>query len=154
MKNTFIKSIFNILIFLIIGSCKTYSDDDKKIIETKIENYIKKSTIKYQKSESGLYYIIEHQGEGEFIKITDEVSFNYVGRFLNGEIFDGQFKSKAITFEVTKLIEGWKEAMLYLKKGGKAKLIVPPYLGYGDYDLEEIPKNSILLFDISILDVK
>jgi FKBP-type peptidyl-prolyl cis-trans isomerase FkpA len=52
------------------------------------------------------------------------------------------------------LIEGWKEGMMYLKPGGKIKLIVPPYLGYGDYKLEKVPPHSILYFEIEVIDVK
>jgi FKBP-type peptidyl-prolyl cis-trans isomerase FkpA len=43
--------------------------------------------------------------------------------------------------------------MLYLKKGAKVKLVVPPQLGYGDYDLDDIPPNSVLLFDIEVKEV-
>lgn len=137
-----------------ISGCKTYSEEDKSGFDKKIEQFISKSDRKYERSESGLYYSIEKEGEGEFIKYTDEVSFTYVGKFLSGQTFDGKNKRTPITFEVSKLIEGWKEAFMYLKKGGKAKLIVPPTLGYGDHDLDDIPPHSILVFDVEITDVK
>lgn len=144
-------SVFLLLITLL--SCKTYGEDDKVKFDKVIQKFIHKSETKFQKSESGLYYFIEKQGEGNLIKFTDEVTFTYEGKFLNGKVFDGKFKQKAVTFPVVKLIEAWKEAMLYLKKGGKAKLIVPPYLGYGDYELDAIPKHSILYFEMEIKDV-
>lgn len=145
-------TLLSLLITLV--SCKTYNENDKAKFDNTIQKFIAKSDTKFEKSESGLYYFIEQEGVGRCIKLTDEVSFIYEGKFLNGKVFDGKFKHNPVTFSVTKLIEGWKEAMFYLKKGGKAKLIVPPYLGYADYDLEAIPKHSILYFEIEIKDVR
>lgn len=146
--------LFFLTAILLFAACKTYSEEDKDSFDARIKRYLDKSPYDYEKSESGLYYYIEKEGEGEFIKPTDEVSFTYEGKLLSGEVFDGRNKKKPVTFNVKELIMGWQEAMLYLKKGGKARLIVPPQLGYGDYDLEYIPKNSILLFDMEIVDVK
>jgi FKBP-type peptidyl-prolyl cis-trans isomerase FkpA len=140
------------LIFLAL-SCKTYNDTDKTTFDKKIQNYLKHKKLNFTKSESGLYYKIEKAGEGDFIQFTDEVSFIYQGRLLDGTIFDNKNVSKPITFKVSSLIEGWKEVMMYMKKGSKAKLIVPPYLGYGDYELDAIPKHSILIFEMEIIDV-
>lgn len=145
--------VFLLTLSLLFTACKTYSEDNKKQFDQKIARFVKKSGQPYKKSESGLYYIIEKEGGGRHIKFTDEVSFTYTGKLLNGTVFDQQFKNKPATFKVSALIEGWKEAMLYLKKGGKAKLIVPPQLGYGDHELDAIPKNSILYFEIEVLEV-
>lgn len=139
---------------LLLSACKTYSEDDLQHFDKKIAAYAKKSGIKYQKSSSGLYYFIEEAGEGAYIKSTDEVSFCYKGRLLNGKVFDQRYTDKALTFRVSQLIAGWQEAMLYLKKGAKAKLIVPPHLGYGDNELESIPKHAVLVFDMEIKEVK
>lgn len=156
MRNTFLlKFIFSFCFLFIIGSCKTYSDEDKSTFNQKIESYIQKHHLNgFKQSDSGLYYHIIEEGDGEYIKLTDEVAFTYEGKLLNGEVFDGQNKRNPVKFYVSALIEGWKETMLYLKKGGKAKIIVPPQLGYGDYDLEKIPANSILYFTIEVKDVK
>ncbi len=147
------KLVYTLLLIFIFFSCKTYSDNDKSNFDKKIKNFLKKSRNKYQKSESGLYYFIENQGEGDFIKLTDEVSFTYEGKLLNGNIFDGENKKKPITLKVSSLIQGWQEALLYLKNGGRIKLVVPPQLAYGDYNLDDIPKNSVLFFHIEIMSV-
>lgn len=149
------KALFFIgLISLLVTSCKTYSEEEVQSFDKTIQKFVMRSGLNYEKSESGLYYLIEKEGEGEFIKFTDEVSFRYTGKLLSGKTFDGRYKRTPITFEVSKLIEGWKEGMMYLKKGGKAKLIVPPTLGYGDNQLPDIPANSILYFEIEIVDVR
>ena len=147
------KHFLFLFIALLFVGCKTYSEEDKSKFDQKIKKYIAKSKTKFQRSESGLYYHIENLGEGEFIKFNDEVSFTYTGKFLSGKTFDGMHKRTPITFEVSKLIEGWKEAFLYLKKGGKATLIIPPTLGYGDNNLPDIPPNSILVFEVEVIDV-
>lgn len=148
------KLLFIVPLLLALTACKTYSEEDKAGFDQRIEKFVAKSGIPYERSESGLYYFIEEEGEGEYIKFTDEVSFTYVGKLLSGEVFDSKHKRTALTFEVSKLIEGWKEAFAYLKKGGKAKLIIPPTLGYGDHDLPDIPPHSILVYDVEIVDVK
>lgn len=149
-----VSTLFLITALCSLSACKTYSDRDKEGFDKQIQKFIAKSDVKYEKSESGLYYSIEKEGEGEYIKFTDEVSFLYVGKLLDGQVFDGRNRHKPATFAVSKLIEGWKEAFMYLKKGGKAKIIIPPYLGYGDHDLADIPKNSCLYFEMEIVDVK
>lgn len=149
------RKIFSILaVILVVTACKTYSEEEKAGFDQKIQAYVAKSGVNYERSESGLYYFIEKEGEGEYIKFTDEVSFTYTGKFLDGKTFDGKNKRTPITFEASKLIEGWKEGFSYLKKGGKAKLIIPPTLGYGDHDLPDIPPHSILVFEVEIVDVK
>jgi FKBP-type peptidyl-prolyl cis-trans isomerase FkpA len=145
--------IFAFLILFVSHSCKTYSEQDKTEFDKKIEKHIAKIGGDYKRSESGLYYLIEEEGEGEYIKFTDEVSFTYIGKLLDGTVFDQQFERKPVTFKVQQLIEGWKEAMLYLKKGEKAKLLIPPHLGYGDYQLDAIPQHSILYFEIEVREV-
>lgn len=150
MKNILLASI----ILILFSACKTYSEDDKTTFDKRIEKMLTKSKNKYTRSESGLYYTIIKEGKGDYVKLTDEVSFNYVGKLTNGTTFDGEHKRNPVTFKMIDLIEGWKEGIMYLKKGGKIKLIVPPFLGYGDYDLPSIPPHSILIFDIEVVDVK
>ena len=155
MKKTILILSLLISSFLISSGCKTYSKDDKNAFNQKIEKFLKKHKLtKYKHSESGLYYYVKKEGTGDYIKLTDNVSFTYVGKLINGQLFDGEHQKKPVSFPVIELIEGWKEGMLYLKKGGKAKLIIPPYLGYGDYDLEKIPPHSVLVFEVEVVDVK
>ena len=92
------------------------------------------------------------KAKGDFIQLTDSVSFKYEGKLLSGEIFDKQ--TKPITFNVKDLIAGWKEIMLKLKPGAKVFLIVPPHLGYGTHDLDDIPESSSLVFNMEIIDVQ
>lgn len=137
---------------LLIAACKTYSEEELTAFDTEIKNYLDKKNMDCERSESGLYYTIIESGEGRKIQYTDIVSFTYSGSFLSGEIFEEQ--KEPVNFEVKELIGAWKEIMLELNNGGKAFLIAPPNLGYGTHDLDDIPPNSILVFNIEIKDVK
>ena len=138
-------------VFVMTSSCKTYSDDDLKVFDKEIEAYIKSKNLELERSESGLYFTIIEEGEGDEILYSNNVSFTYKGTLLNGDVFDEQ--NEPVTFKVNQLIGAWKEIMLDLKKGGKAFLITPPQLGYGDRELDKIPANSILVFEMEVTDV-
>ena len=152
------KIVNQLLLIALLGftfGCNTYSDKDLQVFDQQIQEYVKKQPVPFEKSESGLYYYIENEGEGdEYIKFTDKVTFAYDGRLLDGELFDRRTRDNPVTFETRVLIEGWKEAFAYLKKGGKVKLVIPPNLGYGDKKLSDIPKHSVLVFNVEILDVE
>ncbi|MCX6297073.1 MAG: FKBP-type peptidyl-prolyl cis-trans isomerase, partial [Bacteroidetes bacterium] len=60
---------------------------------------------------------------------------------------------EGITFGLNEVIKGWTEGIPYFKKGGKGKLIIPADLGYGSDDYNGIPGNSVLIFDIKLIDV-
>lgn len=150
MKSKYLLSF--LLLCLSLVGCQTYSEQDKDKFDKEIAAYLKKKNIDCEKSPSGLYYKIIEPGEGENIRFQDVVSFSYKGSFLNGEVFDNE--KKPVEFEVKDLIGAWKEIMLELKPGAKAFLVAPPYLGYGDRKLDDIPANSILVFDMEIHGVK
>jgi FKBP-type peptidyl-prolyl cis-trans isomerase FkpA len=139
---------------VLLFSCKTYNEENRKDFDKEIQSYLKKYKLNYLKTESGLYYQVLATGIGDTILPTDEVSFTYKGKLLNGVSFDENHKDNPITFKVSKLILAWQEAMFYVKNGGKIKLIVPPQLGYGDSDIDKIPPNSILYFEMEVKDVK
>ena len=146
------KILFFLFISITIIGCKTYSSDDLNAFDKKIKAYEKKHNLNFYRSESGLYYKIIKQGKGDFIKYSDKVSFSYTGKLLNGFIFDRQIKP--VTFNVDRLILGWKQVMLELKPGAKVQMIIPPSLGYGNHDLDDIPPNSILYFEMEIKNVE
>ena len=146
------KVVFTLLTLLVLAGCRTYSDDDKQNFDKQIKEYLKSKNIVCKRSDSGLYYKIIEQGSGNSIRFQDIVTFKYEGRLINGEMFDNQ--KEPIELKVGDLIGAWKEIMLELKPGAKAFLVAPPQLGYGDHKLDDIPQNSILIYEIEITDVK
>lgn len=126
-----------------------------------------------QKSESGLRYIIEEQGSGAKPAVGQFVRVNYTGFLPDGTCFDTSIKEnaekfgaydprrepyEAISVEIGprgRVIPGWREGLQLLNVGGKAKLIVPPYLGYGDRGFPPvIGPNEILVFDVEIVEIQ
>ena len=146
------KYIIILLTLAFLSSCATYSEEELNGFDKEIQNYLKEKKIDCKKSESGLYYNIIEQGEGKKVQYKDVVSFTYRGELLNGIVFDE--KKKPVDFEVGQLISCWKEIILELNEGGKAFIVSPPQLGYGDHDLEDIPKNSILVFNLEVVETK
>lgn len=107
---------------------------------------------------SGLQYIDLAPGSGPTIKQGDQVTVKYVGKFMDGTVFDASEKHDPGTFTyvqgVTGLIQGWTEGTSTMKAGGKRKLIIPPNLGYGADGNDSIPPNSTLIFEIEVVSVK
>lgn len=151
MKN----NLLILLVVLILGmtSCTNYKPYELEQFDKAIVAFLDDSLDKYEKSESGLYFRVFNQGEGEHITPLDAVETFYKGRLINDTIFD-QTKDTAISFELQNTIEGWREGFQYFKKNGKGQLIVPPNLGYGKQELKGIPANSILIFDFEIVGVE
>jgi FKBP-type peptidyl-prolyl cis-trans isomerase FkpA len=142
------------LAFIVTSCGSTYSDEEIKKFDKKIVAYLAKKGIECEKSPSGLYYKIIDEGDADARKIqySDKISFTYKGTFLNGKVFDEQ--TDPVEFDVKVLIGAWKEAVLHVKRGGKIFLVSPPNLGYGDRQLDDIPVNSILVYELEVVEVK
>lgn len=132
------------------------SEDDYK-------NYMYKEILKkYPKakqSASGLVYIIEKPGKGIAIEANSPVSLHYLGTFRkDGRKFDSSYDRNQpmdFQFQVNRMIPGFEEGIAMLKKGGKAKLIIPYYQAYGPNGRPgAIPPYSDLVFDIEIMNVQ
>jgi FKBP-type peptidyl-prolyl cis-trans isomerase FkpA len=144
--------LFGFLTVLLLFGCQTYSEDELDEFDIQIKSYIKKNDLKMARSSSGLYYRFDEEGEGKKVKYQDSIAVVYKGKLLSGQIFDEQ--EEPITFAVKDMIGGWKEALLMMKKGTSLSIIVPPQLGYGNHDLDDIPPHSILWFNLTVVDIK
>ena len=103
---------------------------------------------------SGLQYQVLKTGTGKSPKATDKVKVNYEGRLADGTIFDSSYKrGEAVTFPLNQVIKGWTEGVQLMKEGAKYRLFVPPALGYGEAGNAEIEPNSLLIFDVELLQV-
>lgn len=119
------------------------------------ENYISDALLanpNLSKTESGLVYEIIEAGDMTIRakRDLDEVTVKYVGRFTNGTIFD---ENDNATFAINRIIKGWTEGIKLVGKGGKIKLILHPDLAYGEQGAGSILPNTLLIFDIELLDV-
>ena len=79
---------------------------------------------------------------------------HYTGTLTNGKKFDSSWDDrKPLTRPLDELIKGWQEGIPGMKVGGKRKLVIPPELGYGNEAAGQIPPNSVLIFEVELMDV-
>ncbi|MEB2779564.1 FKBP-type peptidyl-prolyl cis-trans isomerase [Algoriphagus persicinus] len=136
-----------------------------------IQDYIKDNDLTAQKTESGLYYVIEEEGTGDPVAPGTTMTVDYAGYLLDGTLFDTSIESIArenntfsegrpyaplpVTVGMGQVIPGWDEGLLLLKKGSKGKFLIPSPLGYGENGAGAmIPPNSVLVFDVDVADVQ
>jgi FKBP-type peptidyl-prolyl cis-trans isomerase len=132
----------------------------KGIDDAMLQEYFKKNNITAQKTSSGLYYTISREGTGELGKPGNTYSVSYTGKLLNGKAFDSNTDTafhhkEPLNIEIGKgrVIKGWDEGILLMKKGTKATLYIPSTLAYGPQEQRNIPANSVLVFDVEVLDI-
>ncbi len=128
--------------------------------KTTFFNEVKKNNKKAQASSTGLVYVISKKGKNpkKFHAVKGSpVSLHYTGTlFKDGTKFDSS-KDRNQTFDFNyldmKMIPGFEEGIALLGPGGKAKLFIPYFLGYGDRSAGSIPVKSDLVFEIEILSI-
>lgn len=125
-------------------------DKDRQIIL----DYLAANNITATETESGLFYVVDLEGTGEFPPANANVTVHYRGYFTDGEEFDSSYKGtgQPLTFNLNGVIKGWTEGIPKFKKGGKGKLFIPSGLGYGSRKSATIPANSVLIFDVHLID--
>ncbi len=120
----------------------------KKLIEEKWPNAVT--------TRSGLKYVVVAEGEGATPKPGSTISAHYTGTLLNGKKFDSSVdRGEPISFPVGmgRVIPGWDEALVTMKKGEKRVLIIPPQLAYGPRGVPgAIPPNATLVFEVEMVD--
>lgn len=135
--------------------------------EKTLNDYFAKNNIKAVKAPMGTYVEIIQPGTGNNIDTSVVVKTNYTGKLLNGtKAFDSNTDSafghvEPFLVNMTRdptlggsVIQGWNDGLTLLNKGAKAKFYIPSALAYGSRGMgEEIPANSILVFDIEVVDI-
>jgi len=103
---------------------------------------------------SGLIYREIVAGTGPSPQATDRVRVNYRGTLINGAEFDSSYKRNApAEFALNEVIPCWTEGVQRMKVGGKAELVCPSDLAYGDQGRPGIPGGAALVFEIELLDI-
>ncbi|MBN8669669.1 MAG: FKBP-type peptidyl-prolyl cis-trans isomerase [Flavipsychrobacter sp.] len=141
-----------------MASSEQMAIDEKLILKYLADNKI----VGAKKTASGLYYIMRQPGKGDNAKAGQTVYVNYTGRTLDGNAFDSSVDPKfnhvePLSFLLGRgnVIQGWDEGISLLNKGGKATLYIPSPLAYGkNSPTAAIPANSVLIFDVELVDVK
>jgi FKBP-type peptidyl-prolyl cis-trans isomerase FkpA len=107
------------------------------------------------KTASGLVYIPVKEGTGASPTAASKVKVNYEGKLVDGKVFDASAKHGGpATFPLNGVIPCWTEGMQKLKVGGKARLVCPAALAYGDRGAGgEIPPGATLDFEVELLEI-
>lgn len=109
-------------------------------------------------TESGLQYIDDAVGEGDFPMEGEMVTVHYTGKLTNGKVFDSSVKRNdpfSFVIGVGQVIKGWDEGVITMKPGGKRTLVIPPELGYGARGAGGvIPPNATLIFDVELISIR
>lgn len=105
---------------------------------------------------SGLSYKIIYRGENPLIEDNSIVKVNYVGKLVDGTVFDQNPDGDTATFSPNGVIPGFSEGLKMLGKGGKAVFYIPGKLAYGSEGVPQagIGPNAMLIFDVEIIDIK
>jgi FKBP-type peptidyl-prolyl cis-trans isomerase FkpA len=115
-----------------------------------ISEFVKENLPAAVKLENGIYYTTQKEGAGAAVNVGDTVVVSYVGRFMDGNIFD---QNETFTFPVGLgyVISGWDEALKTMKTGQKSTFVIPSELAYGERGAgSTIPPFTPLVFEIQL----
>ena len=143
--------IFFVLIITLNFSCKK-KVDQPAVDENIIQQYNTKKSLDATATGTGLYYVIDKIGTGISPNNTSTVKVAYKGFLTDGTPFD-ESSSDGISFSLKNVIKGWQEGIPLFKEGGSGTLLIPSALGYGNQATGKIPKNSVLIFEIELIEV-
>ena len=123
------------------------------------EKFLEENAMKegVKTTESGLQYqVIEPAKDANAPKPDKDsvVKVFYKGSFIDGKVFDQNIGKEPIEFPLTSVIPGWSEGVSLMQKGSKYRFWIPSKLGYGDRPMGQIPANSVLVFEVELVDIK
>ena len=161
MRNKLNSAALALLAILIVACnpAKKYEEEEKSLIE----DYVANNNITASPDANGIYIITEIPGTGELIQEGDSVGVWYTGTFLSGKQFDSNVEATTpYRFRVGSpyLTEGWSLALVRMKLGTKATVLLPSKVAYGSmgfgrydqygYYYTLIPGYTPLLFEIEV----
>ncbi len=153
MKKIALSGIAAVFLFM-SNSCLKGTDCKNKTVQSEdaaMQAYATANGLTVTQHPSGMYYQITNQGSGGYPPSTSSVSVRYTGKLLDGTIFD-QASTATSFYPLSGFIAGWQIGIPLIQKGGSIKLIVPSAYAYGCKAVGNIPANSILYFDIDLID--
>ncbi len=105
-------------------------------------------------TESGLQYEVLQAAEGAKPAATDTVKVHYTGTLTDGTKFDSSVdRGEPIEFPLNRVIPDWTEGVQLMSVGSKFRFTIPSELAYGERDMGTIPPNSVLVFEVELLDI-
>jgi len=108
-----------------------------------------------RKTSSGIVYVPAVEGSGAAPSVSDQVTVHYTGKLIDGTVFDSSVqRGQPATFALTGVIPCWTEALQLMKVGGKAQVVCPSELAYGERGAgAQIKPGATLDFEIELLNI-
>jgi FKBP-type peptidyl-prolyl cis-trans isomerase FkpA len=139
---------------LALARIQAEAQKQKELAKPYLEKAAKEEGV--EKTPSGLIYKQIKAGTGAQAKTSDTVKVHYTGTFIDGKVFDSSVeRGQPVEFPLGQVIPCWTEGVSKMKVGGKAKLICPSELAYGDQGRPPvITGGSTLIFEVELLEIK
>lgn len=139
-----------------------------------IDSFLSERNIVAEKLPSGIRYVIHKQGTGPLAQAGQAVMVDYAGYLLDGTYFDTSDKATAeekglfdarrdaqngyqpyeVVIDQSSVIQGWHQALKQLNEGAEGTFYIPSGLAYGPQSFNGIKANSVLVFDLKMVDIK
>lgn len=150
---------------------KAEGEGVKKAEPAKIKKYIADNNLKVTTTSDGLNYVITKPGSGPNIAAGDTAVVAYVGKLLNGKVFDTSIKEEAEKAKMQidprrdfspmrvpvgegRVIKGWDEGLQLLNKGSEATFVIPSELGWGEQGAQPmIAPFASVVFTVKVVDI-
>ncbi|MEL4393735.1 FKBP-type peptidyl-prolyl cis-trans isomerase [Shewanella algae] len=129
------------------------AEENLKAGEAFLAENKKKSGVKV--TDSGLQYEVLSMGKGKKPNPEDVVTVNYVGKLIDGTVFEDSSKNKAAgRFALMTVIPGWEEGLRLMPEGSKFRFVIPAKLAYGEQAPGVIPPQATLVFEVELVKVE
>ncbi len=135
--------------------------DDARLISQKRETAQQEYVTNFQKEkgvkvlDNGAMIKLSRAGKGKNPKADSTVNVHYTGTLVDGTPFDSsRERGEAASFGLNQVIPCWTKALQQMKPGARAKVVCPADTAYGNRPVGPIPPNSVLVFDVELLDIK
>ena len=142
-----------LVVFSMTSCAKKNTEEQASTDEKIIQQYISDNNLNATATGSGLYYVVHSPGAGDGCTSASTVTVAYRGSFTDGSVFE-ESPAQGVEFSLQGVIAGWTEGIPYFKEGGSGILILPSALAYGKSGSGSIPPNTVLVFDIELIDVQ
>lgn len=113
-----------------------------------IDDYLAANNIEAEEHESGFRYIIEELGDGPAILDTFPIIMNYEARTLDGTVFDEDEEFYHTLGNGS--LPAWVIGLPFINEGGSIQMFIPSGLAFGQFELQELPANSNVIYNISV----
>jgi len=138
-------SLMTLMVLFAFSCTKSQADKDREIIEEYIASH-SLGAVEY--GSTGLFYVIERPGGSIKPSYGSNIEVNYDGYLTDGTVFDS---GDTLGLNLGYTIQGWQYGIPLIGEGGRIKLLIPSTLGYGAKEVGDIPKNSVLIFDVDLI---